>query len=414
MRNTGLILTIFSLLLVSCNQKQQAPEKTFFRVSGYDIIAPNGEKFFIKGTNLGNWLNPEGYMFKFGTKINSAGRMNQAMCEMVGPDFMSEFWKTFKDVYVTKEDILYLKSTGCNTLRLPFHYKLFTDEDYMGLTVAQDGFERIDSLVSWCKEAKISIILDMHDAPGGQTGDNIDDSYGYPWLYESEVFQQKFLDIWTKIANRYKDEPIILGYDLLNEPIPPHFPNMDELNTKLEPLYKRAVTAIRTVDKNHIIMLGGAQWNTKFFGIFSTDASFDDNVMYTCHLYGSEPTAETIHEYIAFRDSVNRPMYMGETGHNTNEWISSLCKVMKENNIGWTFWPYKIMDNTAFVNIKEPENWDIVTKFVGTPHGSYTEIREARPDQATARKALTDYLENCKFKNCMVNKSYIQALGLIP
>lgn len=50
----------------------------------------------------------------------------------------------------------------------------------MGLTAAQDGFARVDSLVEWCRESDLYLILDMHDAPGGQTGDNIDDSYGYP------------------------------------------------------------------------------------------------------------------------------------------------------------------------------------------------------------------------------------------
>jgi len=113
---------------------------------------------------------------------------------MVGPDFTAEFWKQFKDHYVTKADIEFLKSVGVNSLRVPFHYKLFTDEDYMGATVNQDGFDRIDRLISWCKDAGIYLILDMHDAPGGQTGDNIDDSYGYPWLFESES-RSNFLSI---------------------------------------------------------------------------------------------------------------------------------------------------------------------------------------------------------------------------
>ena len=97
----------------------------------------------------------------------------------------------------------------------------------------------------------------MHDAPGGQTGDNIDDSYGYPWLFESEKSQQLFCDIWQKIAAYYKDEPTILAYDLLNEPIAPYFKNVEELNAKLEDIYKMATAAIRKVDKNHIIMLVG-------------------------------------------------------------------------------------------------------------------------------------------------------------
>ena len=104
----------------------------------------------------------------------------------------------------------------------------------MGLTAEQDGFARVDSVVNWCRDNKLYLILDMHDAPGGQTGDNIDDSYGYPWLFESERSQQLFCDIWRNIAERYKNEPVILGYELINEPIAPYFDNMEELNGKLE------------------------------------------------------------------------------------------------------------------------------------------------------------------------------------
>lgn len=100
---------------------------------------------------------------------------------------------------------------------------LFANEDYMGLTVNQDGFQRLDSLMAWCRESSIYLILDMHDAPGGQTGDNIDDSYGYPWLMTSEAIQQQFVEIWKKIAAHYKNKPVILGYDLLNEPIATYF-----------------------------------------------------------------------------------------------------------------------------------------------------------------------------------------------
>ena len=143
------------------------------------MIQPDGSKLFIKGTNLGNWLNPEGYMFGF-NKTNSGRFINEMFCQMVGPDFVAEFWKQFKDNYITRKDVEFIASTGANTIRLPFHYKLFTDEDYMGLTGGQDGFARVDSVVNWCRDNNLYLILDMHDAPGGQTGDNIDDSYGYP------------------------------------------------------------------------------------------------------------------------------------------------------------------------------------------------------------------------------------------
>lgn len=381
----------------------------FVTISGQDLINPSGEKLFIRGTNLGNWLNPEGYMFGFG-KTNSARFINEMFCQLVGPDETAEFWKAFKENYITRQDIEFIASTGANTIRLPFHYKLFTDEDYMGLTNNQDGFQRVDSVVTWCRDNGLYLILDMHDAPGGQTGDNIDDSYGYPWLLESEASQQLFCDIWQKIADYYKNEPVILGYELTNEPIAPYFANVEELNAQLEPLYRRATQAIRQVDQNHIVLIGGAQWNSNFRPF--KDGSYDDKLMYTCHRYGGEATREAITGFIHFRDSVNLPMYMGEIGHNSDEWQAAFSQVMQENNIGYTFWPYKKLDGSCMRGIQRPANWDLIVKFAESPRTTYQEIREARPDQEMARQAMKDFIENSKCCNNVPQEGYIHSMGL--
>lgn len=399
-----------AICCLACSDRQaQLPKEAFMHVQGPDIIAPDGSRFFIKGTNLGNWLNPEGYMFGF-SKTNSARMINDMFCELVGPDFTAEFWKMFKDNYVTRADIEFIASTGANTIRVPFHYKLFTDEDYMGLSSDQDGFKRLDDVIGWCREFGLYVILDMHDAPGGQTGDNIDDSYGYPWLLESETSQQLFCRIWRDIAEYYRNEPVILGYDLINEPIAPYFDNMEELNSLLEPLLKRVTAVIREVDPNHIIMLGAPQWNGNFKPF--SDSTFDDNIMYTCHRYGGEASVNAIMNFIEFRDRVNLPMYMGEIGHNTDEWQENFCKAMEESNIGYTFWPYKKLHNSCMNGIRHPENWNIVRDFSEAPRATFFEVRAARPDQETARKAMLDFIEKCRFENCVPQEGYINSLRL--
>ena len=402
-------LMVFLTLVVLATVSLAASPANFVRVDGPNLVKPDGTKLFIQGTNLGNWLNPEGYMFGL-SRTNSAWMIDLMIKEAVGPDFAAEFWQKFKDNYITRKDIEFIASQGANTVRLPFNYKLFTDEDYMGLTRNQDGFARIDSVVAWCRDAGLYLILDMHDCPGGQTGDNIDDGHGYPWLFESKVSQDLFCDIWKRIAYRYKDETIILGYELANEPIAHYFENKDALNQLLEPLYKRAVSTIREVDVNHVILLGGARWNSDFF--MFTDWTFDNNIMYTCHRYGGEPTAEAIKDYIDFRDKTQLPMYMGEIGHNTDEWQAQFVKVMKENNIGYTFWPYKKIDNSCMMGITRPEQWDdIVVKFSETPRGTYKEWREARPNQEMYRKLLLKYVENSRFENCQRQDGYIRSMG---
>ena len=404
-----LVLIILSLTLSLGLQATESQGK-FVHVQGVNLIRPDGEKLFIVGTNLGNWLNPEGYMFGL-KRTNSAWMIDEMLCEMVGPDFTAKFWQGFKDNYITRSDIEFIARTGANTIRLPFNYKLFTDEDYMGLTAKQDGFARIDSVIDWCRDNGLYLVLDMHDCPGGQTGDNIDNGHGYPWLFESEYNQQLFCKVWQDIANRYKNEPVILGYELMNEPIAPFFDNKEDLNAKLEPLYKRAVSAIRKVDTNHIILLGGAQWNS-IFTMFQ-DWTFDYNIMYTCHRYGGDATTEAIRSFIDFRDKTGLPMYMGEIGHNTDEWQADFVKVMRENNIGYTFWPYKKLDGSCMMAITRPAEWDsIIVKFSETPRGTYKEFREARPDQQKARALLLQFLENSKKENCSPQKGYIKSMGL--
>ncbi len=414
MKKSVLFLFLLSLFFIckASSIKEQSNKNLFLGIKNQHVITPDGKPFLIQGINLGNWLNPEGYMFLF-KDVSSYRLIDQAFREMVGSDFTDQFWKAFKDNYITREDIAYIKQTGMNSIRLPFHYKSFTEEDYMGLKSNQDGFARIDSVIKWCKEEGLYIILDMHDAPGGQTGDNIDDSYGYPWLFESEESQQLFCEIWEKIANRYKDEPAILGYDLLNEPIATHFNNKEEINKHLVPVYKKGIESIRSVDKNHIILLGGAQWNSNF--TMFDEKAIDSKMMYTCHRYWCDTLQTNLQDFVDFRTKVNLPLYMGETGENTDEWVGAFRRLMERNNMGWHFWPYKKMEKTScMVRINKPANWDLIIQYTQQPRNNFNEIRAARPDQALVKQAMLELLENMKFANCLKNPGYIEALGMKP
>src|SRR6478672_3261626 len=85
----------------------------FITVKGKNIIGPDGKPFLMKGTNLGNWLVPEGYMFKF-KDASSPRLINETFLELIGPDATKAFWKKYLDTYITQDDIHYLKSIGMN------------------------------------------------------------------------------------------------------------------------------------------------------------------------------------------------------------------------------------------------------------------------------------------------------------
>lgn len=401
-------LLLLLLAVVMCTSIANAQKKKFVYTEGKNVMFPDGKPFIMRGTNLGNWLVPEGYMFKL-KDVNSPRTINQAFTELIGPSAVDSFWNTFLNNYVTAADIHYLKSIGMNSIRVPFNYRLFTNEKYMGATNSNHGFELLDKLISWCKKEQLYILLDMHCAPGGQTGDNIDDGDGYPFLFESEKDQQLTIDIWKRIASRYKKEPIVIGYDLLNEPIATYF-NADHFNPKLEGLYRRITAAIREVDKNHLIFLGGAQWNSNF-APFGTP--FDTKLVYTFHKYWTPPTQEVVQSYIDFSNKHNVPIYCGETGENTDGWVDSFRVTLEKAEIGWHFWPYKKMDDTrGIVQFKRPASYDSVITYAETAKKNFADIRKYRPQNIQlVKQALNEYLEQCLFENCFPNKGYIKALG---
>ncbi len=346
-------------------------------------------------------------MFKF--KNASSPRLIQTVIsELVGEDEARRFWKTYRDNYITREDVRFIKQAGFNSVRVPFNYRLFVSERD-NKTLEGEGYELLDRIVGWCREESLLVILDMHAAPGGQTGDNIDDSWGYPFLFERAESQELAVNIWRKIASRYSDEPTVAGYDLLNEPIAHHFDIVD-LNPKLEPLYRKIVKGIREVDKNHIIFLGGAQWDTNF-KIFGPP--FDDKLAYTFHKYWMDVNQQAIHEYVEFRDQHNVPVWMGESGENTDEWIASFRTLLEQNNVGWCFWPYKKLDATSCVAaINRPAEWDAIVAFADHPRTTFEDVRKNRPAREKIKKALDGYLQQIRFANCRINESYLAALGL--
>lgn len=394
------ILSVF--IYIPHNLSQQ---KNFFTVQGKEIIDSDRKLVLLKGINLGNWLVPEGYMFHF-NKINSPQFIYFFFNTVLGPYEANNFWEEFRKYYITKEDIHFIKSLGLNHVRIPFNYQLFlTDCPYYELKDVE--YELLDSVKNWCEEENLYVILDMHCAPGGQTGDNIDDSFGYPFLFENPKAQELTAAIWQKIAENYKDEKILIGYDLLNEPIA-HYFDVEKLNPLLEPLYKKITSAIRDVDTNHLILLGGAIWDSDF-SIFSQP--FNSKLVYTFHKYWTLPTQDVIQSYIEFRDKYNVSIWLGESGQNTNEWINEFRKVLERNNIGCCFWPYKKLDSErGIVSIKRPHNYDELIKFANSFELSYEYIHENIPDFNSARKILNEYLENIKLHNCTINKEYLDTL----
>ena len=389
------------VLLVSLTPQGKAQ---FAHTDHKQIVDAAGKPLLTRAINLGNWLVPEGYMWLFQGGPQSPAEIRALVWELLGPEGSAAFWQKYRENYVTREDIALLHRAGFNAIRVPLHYSLFESDD-------AEGFQLLDRLIAWSRAENLYVVVDLHAAPGGQTGTNIDDGGGFPWLHQSPQEQQHLFAIWRRLATHYRDDPAVLGYDLLNEPIP-HYPQLAFLNPSLEPLYKTLSAEIRKVDAHHILFLGGAQWDSNF-SVFGKP--FDDNVAYTFHKYWTAPDESVLRQYIDFRERFDVPIWMGESGENTDQWIAQFVQALDKNYIGWAFWPYKKMEkSSAVVSIIPPADWTKIMEFAKLPRGTgHAEERlKARPPQETLNRAFAELLESVPLEKCRVNDGYLKALGM--
>ncbi len=401
MKKIVILVLILASSIFSFAQKKHGKSISFLHTVGQDIVNESGKKIFLKGVGLGNWLLPEGYMWKFGGLGDRPRKIEKVVTDLIGKEKAEHFWKVFRQNYITEADIRRIAELGFNSVRPALNSRLFLTEGENPVYV-EEGFQLIDSLVTWCKKYNLYVIIDMHGAPGGQTGANIDDSPNdIPELFIEQKYQDQLVDLWVNLANKYKDEPVVAAYDLLNEPLPINTGAADKYKYLLEPLYKRITAAIRNVDQKHMITLEGFNWSNDW-SLFTKP--FDNNVFYQFHYYcwARPDNLNGIDQYLKKRDELNTPIWVGETGEKGNAIYWATTQLFESKNIGFSFWPWKKMDtqNTPY-SIKKPANWDLIS--------AYTR-GEAKPDAALAEQALNELLENIKIANCIYFEDVCNAI----
>ena len=368
------------------------------RIEGKNFVAPDGRVIHLKGISLGNWLMPEGYMFKFEV-AKSPRQIFDAFERLLGPVRAATFWKQYRDTYVTQDDIRFIKSVGFNMVRVPLHWRLFMTEDG---TVSGEGWALLDRVVGWAAAAGLYVLPDLHAAPGGQTGINHDDGPGYPLMFYVPRDRDLTVKLWRAVAERYSGNPTILGYDILNEPVAPYH-DVATLNARLEPFYKRVTEAIRAVDPGRIVFLAGGQWSSSFamFG-----RPFAKNLAYTYHSFWASTKRDSIQRHLNFAALHDVPLFLGETGELTDDWNERFRRLHETHGIGWSFWTYKNLDTpSTVVSIPRPQGWDQIVAYAdGT--------RPDRPSPDVIDRAVAEYLEGIRFRNGTIRWSYLASLGL--
>lgn len=293
----------------------------------------NGVNQTIKlhGVNLGGWLSWEGWIWGGGFDSNT--KMEKLVLAQTDSSYFAKFKDSVYNYFIQPKDIQRIKLLGLNCVRVPINHRVFTYQTSGNNT----NFKQLDSLVSWCQRERIYVIIDMHAAPGGQNNYFSADPELVD-LWSSEDNKRKTIDLWKRIADHYKNDTVVAGYDLLNEP------NVKN-NDTLIAFYKRLIQQVRSVDTNHLLIIEGNK--------FSRDFSFfpkkmDVNMMYSFHFYpwydGPNKRQKVLLNYSQQATYFQTPFWCGEWGEdektdlyrNRNFLLSGLYDFS-----GTCFWTWK-------------------------------------------------------------------------
>jgi endoglucanase len=409
-----LCTTLFTWMLLSVMTSALA--QGYLKTDGKRIVNEKGENVLLRGVGLGGWMLQEGYMLK----KNEEGQQHKIKAginDLVGPEKTEQFYEMWLANHTRKIDIDSMKAWGFNSVRLPMHYNLFTlpieKEPVEGQnTWIEKGFTMTDNLLKWCKENKMYLILDLHAAPGGQGTDmNISDrDPEKPSLWDSEANKQKTIALWRKLAERYVNEPWIGAYDIINEP---NWGFEDYANDKNglkesrnEPLKKLLLditNTIREVDKKHMIIIEGNGWGNNYNNMLPP---WDNNMVLSYHKYWNYNDDASIQHILKSRDQYNVPVWLGETGENSNVWFTQCISLLERNNIGWAWWPLKKLGANNPLEVRSNEGYEKIV--------AYWNGKGPKPDAASAWEALAKIGEDLKLENNIFHKDVIDAMMRQP
>jgi endoglucanase len=415
--------------------------QSFLQASGPKIINASNQEVILKGVNLGGWQVQEGYMMKPGYS-GTQGSIKKFLFSQGQSDSQVEsFYQQWRDNFFTKADIDYLKDKGFNCVRLPLHYELFLTAsqrvvrtgvskgttsygDYLNSLrgwygnnqlftdpSTLEGVRLIDEVLSWCGANGMYVVLDLHAAPGAQGSDtNISDALvsGGNDFWNNQINQDIAVRLWSTLSNRYKGDPRVAMYDVLNEPN--HIPDNSTQNgnQRLHDVMQRFINTIRGNNDNHLILLEGNGFGNDYNWMEKRTFTNTANLVYNSHRYsgtgyeidnnpnsvdGNNPNSlRLIGNLTRFRSDNNVPIWVGETGENSAQWMADAANGLNSVGIGWCHWTYKRFENgsnAALFHINPP--------YLVDGAGNIPAV-----------------LQNIKFANCVSNSSTLNAVAPNP
>jgi aryl-phospho-beta-D-glucosidase BglC (GH1 family) len=325
--------------IVSCQQKSHLGENeiSWLSVYGNKIVNEQGMEIILRGIQI-----------DFGSARGDVGFIDD------NDPKQQEFFDNTISYITTEDDFKNLQQMEANAVRFSLNtYKDFENEA-SPFTYREQNFQKLDQAVSWAETYNIYLIISMRQSPGGHNSSPYSGNDGLNMLWHNQTYQQRLINLWEKIAVRYANKPIVIGYDLLNEP---EAPDKEILNK----VYQDITSAIRKVDEKHIIFLEGNLWgiyldwiesppdvNTAFSIHFYVPGSYavEGNGTYPGFGYDKNVLRESLQQRIDYAQELNRPVFVGEFGavsraSNYLTYDAEVIELLEEHNLGWNYWHYK-------------------------------------------------------------------------
>lgn len=347
-------------------------ELSLLQVKGEEIVDASGRPVRLRGVCIGGWLNMENFINGY-PGVESSFR--RAVQEALGEDKARFFFTKMLDNFIADVDLRYIASLGSTVVRVAINYRHLED-DMNPFNYKGEGFHYLDKLADWCRSNGLYVILDMHAAPGWQNPDWHSDNPNHcVHLWEEKLYQDRLVGLWEAIARHYKDEPVIAGYNVLNEPV---CRNPKDLNQ----VYRRVTKAIRKVDADHILFLEGNFYSTYFDEL---DPPFDANTVYSCHSYVPPGLSKGVYPGVigrvqydfakleenykhlsSFMQRHRVPNWVGEFG--SKYWgtrydryrlkvVDDIITIFEKYKDHWTIWTYKDIGVMGLVYVRQDSEW---------------------------------------------------------
>jgi endoglucanase len=243
MRRSSLFLSSL-LMLTGLYSNTSSAQMSMLHSQGRSIVNAQGQVVPLEGVNLGGWFVMEKWMTPLSSdSLSDTYSVMQKLDQRFGVETEQSLIKTFQQSWITTTDLDNIKAAGFNVVRAPVWWgQFYTLNDQSPAGWRPDAFEILDWLVNACAARGIYVIIDMHGVVGGQSTSDDTGRSGQNQYWTNGNFQGQTAYIWWQIANHYKGNPTIAGYDLINEPI--GTPTSDTVLN----LYNELYQSIRSVD----------------------------------------------------------------------------------------------------------------------------------------------------------------------